>query len=165
MEIFVLNPNCLFGYCIFSHGPFRKKKAQHYKLQAAVYSCQDTVAESTAILNHPSDPTSNVKPATESDYSYAVVQGISEQLEQVDANEATYAEIKENEPYPYQHPTASEEAISEPTEADDDHMYAEVTKESKLPDTASEDMSKPPQAAEISVPPTKPAPYKSEICL
>ena len=147
------------------HVPFRKKKAQHYKLHAAAHACLDTVAEGSEVLTHSSDPTSNVKTATESDYLYAEVQGISEQLEQVDANEATYAEIKENAPHPYKHPTASEEALSEPTEADDDHMYAEVTKESKLPDTASEGMSKPAQAAQISGPPAKPAPYNSEICL
>ena len=147
-------------FCIFSHVPFRKKKAQHSKLQAAVHSCQDTVAESTATLNHPSDPTSNVKTATESDYSYAAVQDISEQFEQVGANEDTYAEIKENELQPYQHPTASKEAPPEATVAGADHLYAAVA---NLPSPNSEDM--PAQAAQISVPPAKPAPYNSKSWL
>ena len=147
----------------FSHGPFRKKKAQHYKLQAAVHSCQDAIAEGSEVLKHPSHSSSNVKPATESDYSYAAVQGISEQLEQVDANEATYAEIKENELYPCQLPTASKEAPPELTEANNDHMYAAVAKKKKMPSTASEDMPKPALAGEISVLPAKPAPYKGMI--
>ena len=151
--------------CIFSNGPFRKKKAQHSKLQAAVQSCQDTVAKGTEILKHSSIQNSNVKTATESDYSYAAVQGISEQLEQVDANEATYTEIKENAPHPCQLPKASKEALPKRTEADDDHMYAAVAKKRKLPITASEDMSKSAPAAQISVPPAKPSPYKSENCL
>ena len=140
----------------------RKKNA--YKRQARVNTChyKDLVEQDTTRqFEHPSDPTSNVKPATESDYSYAAVQGISEQLEQVGANEATYAEIKENEPRPCQLPTAFKEAPPEPTEAGVDHLYAAVAKKRKLPDTASEDMSKPTQAAQISVPPAKPVPYKS----
>ena len=144
----------------------RKKNA--CKEQASVNSChyKDLLEQdATRQFEHSSDQTSTVKPATESDYLYAAVQGISEQLEQVGANEATYAEIKENEPHPWQHPTASEEALSEPTEAGVDHMYAAVTKKRELLKTTSEEMSKPPQAAQISVPPAKPAPYKSEICL
>ena len=150
---------------MFLHVPFRKKKAQHYKLQAAAHACLDTVAKGSEVLTHSPDPTSNVKTATESEYWYAEVQGVSDQLEQVDANEDTYAEIRENELHPYQLSTASNEALSEPTEADNDHMYAEVTKERKLPTTASEEMTEPPQAAQISGPPTRPAPYKRKICL
>ena len=110
-------------------------------------------------FEHPSDLTSMAKPATESDCSYAKVQGISEQ--QVDANEDTYAEIKENELHPYQLSAASNEAPPEPT----DHMHAAVAKEQKLPNTTSEEMFKPTQAARISVPPAKPALYKCKICL
>ena len=163
MVKFILNSNCLLDYCIISHYPFRKKKAQHSKLQATVGSCQDTEAEGSEVLKHPSDPTSMAKPATESDYSYAAVQGISEQLEQVGAHEDTYAEIKENEPHPCQLPTASKEAPPEPTEAGAEYLYAAVAKKRKFPNTSSEEM--PPPAAQISVPPAKPAPYNSKICL
>ena len=140
----------------------RKKNA--CKRQASVNTChyKDLVEQDTTRqFEHPSDPTSKVKPVTESDYSYAAVQGISEEHEQVDAKEATYAEIKENESHSCQLPTASKKATPEPTEAGVDHLYAAVAKKRKLPNTASEDMSKPAQAAQINVPPAKPAPYKS----
>ena len=115
------------------------------------------------ISKQPSDKNRKAKPATESDYSYAAVQGISKQLEQVGANEATYAEIKDREHQPYHHPTPATKASPKPTEADNDHMYAAVTKKKSL--RRSEDMSKSVQAAQISVPPSKPAPYKSETCI
>ena len=140
----------------------RKKNA--YKRQASVNTChyKDLVEQDTTRqFKHPSDPTSKTKPATESDYSYAAVQGISEQLEQVGTKEATYAEIKENEPHPCQLPTASKEAPPEPAEAGVDHLYAAVAKKRKLPNTSSEDMTKSAQAAQISAPPAKPAPYNS----
>ena len=145
----------------------RKKKAQTCKQQASVNTChykdlleQDTTRQ----FEHSSDQTSKAKPATESDYSYAAVQGISEQLEQVGTNEAMYAEIKENKPDPYQLPTPATKTPPEPTEADNVHMYAAVSKKRNLPNTASEEMTDPPQAAQISISPAKPAPYKSKIC-
>ena len=141
----------------------RKKNA--CKQQAVDNSChyEDLLEQDRETQSeHSSGPTSKVKPATENDYVYAEVQ--DEQLGQFDASEATYAEIKENEPHIYQHPRASKKAL-QPTEAGLGHMYAAVPKKKKLPDTASEDMSKPAQAAQISVPPAKPAPYKSETSL
>ena len=144
----------------------RKKNA--CKQQAVDNSChyEDLLEQDRETQSeHSSGPTSKVKPATENDYVYAEVQDQSEQLGQFDASEATYAEIKENEPHIYQHPRASKKALPEPTEAGLGHMYGEVTKERKLPDTASEDMSKPPQAAQTNVPPAKPAPYKSKTSL
>ena len=145
----------------------RKKNA--CKEQASVNTChyKDLLEQdnTTRQFEHPSDQTSKAKPATESDYSYAAVQGISEQLEQVDANEATYAEIKENEPQPYELAADSNEALPKPTDADDDHMYAAVTKKGEMSNTTSEEMSKDAQAAQISVPSANTVPYNCEICL
>ena len=141
----------------------RKKDA--CKEQASVNSChyKDLLEQDiTRQFEHSSYPTSKAKLATD---SYAPVQVIGEQLEQFDANEDTYAEIKENEPHPFKLATHSIEALPKPAEADNDHTYTAVTKERELPSTASEDMSKPAQAAQISVPPAKPVSYNCKICL
>lgn len=128
-------------------------------------------------LKQPSDTVNTVRPATESDYSYAAVQGTREQPEQVNfvaPNEGTYAEIKDRELQPYQFPTTSNQASPKPTEAAVNHdiVYSAVTKKRTMSNTAivshlepSEEMLKPAPAAQISVPPVKPAPYKSKNSL
>ena len=145
----------------------RKKNACKEQASVNTYHYKDLLEQDNTArqFEDSSDQTSKAKTATESDYSYAAVQGISKQLEQVGANEATYAEIKETEPQPYELATDSIEALPNPTDADNDHMYAVVTKEGEMSNTTSEEMSKVAQAAQISVPPANTAPYNCEICL
>ena len=111
-------------------------------------------------------------PATiEIDYSYAVVPGSTMQPEQRQSQTSNYAaietmyeDVKDCHPFPNKDPLM-------PTEGTAEYIHARVSKKSKKPNTAVaapetspdlEEIQKPAQPAQTTVPPATPAPYKGE---